>query len=137
MAISCPSLRRIPVPSLLALASIALGGCTIDGPDACDAHQVYRRGGRALDYAVCICDEADGYVFDEQRGHGCKRCAAGQAIVNGRCATMLADAGSQEPDAMRVQPATGVGSYCDTDADCAAFDAKFCAVPTHSCLISG
>lgn len=114
-----------------------LGGCQIEGADACDAHQVYQHGGRALEYAVCVCDEASGWVFDEVRNHGCRQCAAEQTIVNGRCGTSVMDAGMpSSSDAGRHEP-TGVGAYCDSDSDCAPHDAKYCAVPTHSCLVQG
>lgn len=127
---------NLVVRRTLALACLAHARCAIDGAEACGEHQVYKRGGTALRYAVCVCDEADGYVFDEQRGYGCKRCAEGQSIVASRCMTPVSDAGADASDSAGEEP-TGVGAYCDTDADCAGYDAKYCAVQTHGCLVKG
>jgi hypothetical protein len=120
----------------LALAMLGLGGAgCVEDAEVCDAHQVHKIGGTILEYTVCVCDEAAGYVFDEPRGYGCKRCTEGQTIVAGKCTAPNSDAGAEQTDGSSTSEPTGVGEYCDTDADCAAFDAKYCAVPTHSCLV--
>jgi hypothetical protein len=116
------------------LASLGGAGCAIEGDEACGAHQIYKTGSGILDYAVCVCDESDGYVFDERRGYGCVRCDEGESIVNGKCAAPQPDAGAQEDAASRPEP-TGEGEFCKTNADCASFDAKFCAPTMGACLI--
>jgi hypothetical protein len=120
----------------IALAIFSLGGagCVAESDEACDAHQVYKAGGTILEYAVCVCDESQGYVFDEPSGHGCKRCADGQTIVAGKCVSPVVDAGADQDGSSASEP-TGVGEYCDTTADCAAFDATYCAVAKHTCLV--
>jgi hypothetical protein len=124
----------------LALASLAAASCAIDGADACGAHQVYKTGGTIVDYQVCVCDEAHGYVFDQQRGYGCKSCPAGHQAVDGECVAPTPDAGSQREDAsadaMTASAPTGVGESCKTDADCAKYDATYCeALSLHVCLV--
>jgi hypothetical protein len=128
--------QHLIASAALALVSVGSATCAIEGSDACGANQVFKKGGNALKYAVCVCDEANGWVFDEQEGYGCKRCSAGQTIVGSKCVAMPVDAGADEPDASGPREPTGVGASCNSDADCAAYDAKYCAVQTHSCLIN-
>lgn len=128
--------QHLVASAMLALVGIGSATCAIEGSDACGEHQVFKQGGTALKYAVCVCDETDGWVFDEQQGYGCKRCSAGQSIVGSKCVTVQTDAGASESDASRGKEPTGVGASCDSDADCAPYDAKYCAVQTHACLIN-
>ncbi len=124
------------VSAAVALASLAFGGCAIEGNEACGAHQVYKTGGDILEYAVCVCDEAKGYVFDELQGYGCKRCPEGEMPIGGKCAAPAPDGGQELADASSSPSApTGVGEYCESSDDCADFDAKYCAVQTNACML--
>jgi hypothetical protein len=128
--------------------------CGVDDADACDAHQVLvKRASSKQDVRVCVCDEADGYVFDTTVGHGCKRCNKGTTAKNGMCAKPVAavdaspsagagggdeDAGATHAGTPMTSAAmpTGLGEPCMSSADCASFDATFCdSFQSHSCLI--
>jgi hypothetical protein len=119
----------------MALAGLAAASCAIEDADACDPHQVYETGGTLLNYGVCVCDETSGYVFDEPRGYGCKRCAVDETIVEGKCVAAMSDAGAEQTDSASAPEPTGVGEPCKTSADCAEFDAKYCAAQTGACMI--
>lgn len=121
---------------LVALTALSAASCTIEGSEACGDHQVHKQGGTVIDYSVCVCDEASGYVFDTAKGYGCTRCAEGTTIIDGKCAAPKPDAQVPEGDAAptKTEP-TGVGEACKTATDCAAFDAKYCAAAMGMCLV--
>ncbi len=121
---------------VIAGAGLSALACVPEGDEACGEHQVYESGGTVLLYAVCVCDSAAGYVFDQQQGYGCKRCDEGQSIVNGKCTSPGAETdASTPPDGSSSMP-TGLGEPCSSEADCAGFDAKFCAPQTRACMIN-
>jgi hypothetical protein len=118
----------------IALASLAVASCAIEGDEACGKNQVYTEGSGILDYAVCVCDEARGYVFDTQRGYGCKRCAKDEMAEGGRCVGEMADAGAGGSDSSSPPPEpTGAGEPCTSHDECAGFDASYCGM--GSCLV--
>ncbi|MFT3922981.1 MAG: hypothetical protein QM778_10635 [Myxococcales bacterium] len=120
-------------PWAAAFAFLLAPGC-VPHDEACGPHQVYRTGGELLDYEVCVCDEARGYVFDELKGHGCKLCPAGQSPENGKCASPKPDGGVAQDASMAHEP-TGVGEHCESAADCASFDAKYCTPIVNTCAV--
>lgn len=126
------------VATLLGLAAIAIGSCSIDPADACGEHQVHAASDT---FAVCICDEANGYVLDKAGGQGCKQCDEGLLAQHGSCVEPNAtadagtdeDSGADEPDGPPAP--TGLGAPCGSNDDCAAFDATFCDPSAGVCLV--
>jgi hypothetical protein len=117
---------------------LTLPSCVQD-EDACGPDQILVSESNLLEYSVCACDESRGFVFDTAQGYGCRQCPEGQAPVAGSCSATQPDAATGDEDAGSdegepTEP-TGVGEPCDSDADCAPFDAQFCALQTNTCLI--
>lgn len=117
------------------LVALASASCAIEGSEACSDHQVRKKGSAVINYNVCVCDEANGYVFDVARGYGCVQCAEGQSIVDGKCSSPRPDAQVEEGDATTKTEPTGVGEPCKMTSDCAAFDATYCAAAMGVCLV--
>lgn len=130
-AASTPRVRRW----VTALACLWAASCAIEGDEACDKNQVYKAGGDVIDYAVCVCDEARGYVFDTQRGYGCKRCPDGQTAMDGKCVGDMPDSGAAQNDGSSQGEPTGVGEPCSSAADCEGFDANYCVPVMNVCAV--
>lgn len=130
--------------ALLIVWSFAAGGCAIEGDSACDEHQLYVRGGTFIEHRVCVCDQDAGYIFDRQKGYGCKLCADGQTAANGQCVNAQATSdASTDPDgsedaadgSVSDAPPSGLGEPCDSTSDCAGFDAKYCVPIQNVCMV--
>lgn len=121
---------------ILVFGLLAAAGCLPQGDEACGPNEVYRSRSHTLAYAVCVCDESHGYVFDRQRGYGCRQCEDSQLVVEGQCVSAGSDGGTDgsTSDSGSGDP-TGVGEYCESNTDCAEFDAQYCALPTNVCLV--
>jgi hypothetical protein len=128
----------------LGCAALALGSCVFDPNARCDEHM--EDYGDAI---KCVC--VPGYAMTEG---GCIKCRANESpgvdgcecdegFVRsgaGRCERAPAEdaACAMDTNCDDVEPPTGVGLECTSDADCAGTDATYCeTLVSHACVVQG